>query len=149
MSRRNDTVEGVFTKLYNSYRDVSTRKTPAVGKVTRDWEEAYDRELSDLEPRIRVQALREQLIMQRRVLENIKDIKLGFQDEYIFAMCPFYRGDKKANDVRVYPGKISIFGRDVESLYDNEEFMDRTISMLRQQMVKYIEQTEDLLREII
>ena len=149
MSRRNDTVEGVFTKLYNSYRDVSTRKTPAVGKVTRDWEEAYDRELSDLEPRIRVQALREQLIMQRRVLENIKDIKLGFQDEYIFAMCPFYRGDKKANDVRVYPGKISIFGRDLEALQLNEEFMDRVTHMLRQKMAEHIQQTEDQLNQHI
>ena len=145
MSRRNDSVDGVFTKLYSNYRDITSRRPTGISKSTRDLEDIYERELSDLEPRIRVQALREQLLMQRRVLENIKDIKLGFQDEYIFAMCPFYRGDKKANDVRVYPGKISIFGRDLESLYLNEEFMDRTIHMLRQQMVKYIDMTEELL----
>lgn len=149
MSRRNDTVDGVFTKLYSSYRDVAHRRPSGISKSLKDIEESYERDLSEMEPRIRVQALREQLIMQRRVFENIKDIKLGFQDEYIFAMCPFYRGDKKANDVRVYPGKISIFGRDLESLYMNDEFMDRTISMLRQQMSKYIDQTEDLLRETI
>jgi hypothetical protein len=149
MSRRNDSVEGVFTKLYSSYRDVSSRKISGTGKTTRDWEDAYERELSELEPRIRIQALREQLIMQRRVVENIRDIKLGFQEEYIFAMCPFYRGDKKANDVRVYPGKISIYGRDLNALYENKEFMDRVTHLLRQQMMKYIDQTEDQLRETI
>ena len=149
MSRRNDTVDGVFTKLYSSYRDVTHRRPSGISKSLKDIEESYERDLSEMEPRIRVQALREQLIMQRRVFENIKDIKLGCQDEYIFAMCPFYRGDKKANDVRVYPGKISIFGRDLETLYLNDEFMDRTISMLRQQMSKYIDQTEELLRVTI
>lgn len=149
MSRRNDTVDGVFTKLYSSYRDITNRRPDGLSKSTRDHEDAYDLELAELEPRIRVQALREQLIMQRRVLENIKDIKLGFQDEYIFAMCPFYRGDKKANDVRVYPGKISIFGRDLESLQYNIEFMERVQCMLRQQMAKYIDQTEELLHNAI
>lgn len=149
MSRRNDSVDGVFTKLYSSYKDVSNRKPAAMSKPLRDHEDAYDLDLSDLEPRIRVQALREQLILQRRVLENIKDIKLGIQDEYIFAMCPFYRGDKKANDVRVYPGRVSVFGQDLQSLYYNDEFMDRVHHMLRQQMVKHIEYTEDLLRNAI
>jgi hypothetical protein len=149
MSRRNDTVDGVFTKLYSSYRDITNRRPAGSGKTTQDLEDAYERELSDLEPRIRAQALREQLIMQRRVLENIKDVKLGFQEEYIFAMCPFYRGDKKANDVRVYPCRISIYGRDLESLQYNEEFMDRTTHMLRQKMMEHIAQTEELLHNAI
>ena len=149
MSRRNDTVDGVFTKLYSSYRDITSRRSAGVTKSTRDLEDAYEQELSDMEPRIRVQALREQLIMQRRVVENIKDIKLGFQDEYIFAMCPFYRGDKKANDVRVYPGKISIFGRDLQSLQYDQEFMDRVIHMLRNKMMEHITQTEESLNNAI
>lgn len=149
MSRRNDSVDGVFTKLYSSYRDITSRRPTGTSKSTKDLEDLYERELSDLEPRVKVQALREQLIMQRRVIENIKDIKLGFQDEYIFAMCPFYRGDKKANDVRVYPGKISVFGRDLDSLYLNDEFMDRVMHMLRQKMAEHIHQTEELLHNAI
>ena len=149
MSRRNDTVDGVFTKLYSSYRDIPARRPAGLSKSLKDLEDSYERDLNDWEPRIRVQALKEQLIMQRRVIENIKDIKLGFQDEYIFAMCPFYRGDKKANDVRVYPGKISIFGRDLESLYMNDEFMDRVMHMLRQKMAEHIHQTEELLTNAI
>lgn len=149
MSRRNDTVDGVFTKLYSSYRDVASRRSRVSGKHLQEFEDSYESDLNELEPRLRVVALKEQLIMQRRVFENIKDIKLGFQDEYIFAMCPFYRGDKKANDVRVYPGKISIFGRDLTSLRQDDEFMDRTIHMLRQQMLKHIEYTEDMLKNAI
>ena len=149
MSRRNDSVDGVFTKLYSSYRDITSRRPTGTSKSTKDLEDLYEQELSDLEPRVKVQALREQLIMQRRVIENIKDIKLGFQDEYIFAMCPFYRGDKKANDVRVYPGKISVFGRDLDSLYLNDEFMDRVMHMLRQKMAEHIHQTEELLHNAI
>lgn len=149
MSRRNDSVDGVFTKLYSSYRDITSRRPTGTSKSTKDLEDLYEQELSDLEPRVKVQALREQLIMQRRVIENIKDVKLGFQDEYIFAMCPFYRGDKKANDVRVYPGKISVFGRDLDSLYLNDEFMDRVMHMLRQKMAEHIHQTEELLHNAI
>ena len=149
MSRRNDSVDGVFTKLYGTYRDITSRRPTGISKSTRDLEDVYERELVDLEPRVKVQALREQLIMQRRVIENIKDIKLGFQDEYIFAMCPFYRGDKKANDVRVYPGKISVFGRDLDSLYLNDDFMDRVIHMLRNKMAEHIQQTEEQLHNTI
>lgn len=149
MSRKNDTVDGVFTKLWSNYDGVISKRIPSVSKQTRDLEDTYACNNQELMSKIRQQALLEQLIMQRRVYENIKDIKLGFQDEYIFAMCPFYRGDKKANDVRVYPGKISIFGRDLESLQLNEEFMDRVTHMLRQKMAEHINQTEEQLNQHI
>ena len=148
MSRKNDTVDGVYTKLWSNYDGIISRRIPSVSKTTRDLEDAYAANNQELRPRIKQQALLEQLIMQRRVYENIKDIKLGIQDEYIFAMCPFYRGDKKANDVRVYPGRVSVFGRDLESLQYNDEFMDRTMHMLRQKMAEHIDQTEEQLNQI-
>ena len=148
MSRKNEAVEGIFTKLHNSYYDVSERKLSYSSKDTRDLEDLYDHLLDENFNGFLQLAKVEQLLLQRRVYDQPLNIKLGIQDEYIFAMCPFYRGDKKANDIRVYPGKISVLGSDLDVLYSNPEFMDRTVKMLKQQMLISIDRSAEELKQL-
>jgi hypothetical protein len=148
MSRRNDSVDGVFTKLHNSYYDVLKRRSSNSSKETADIERTYEKILNDYKWMFDDISNMEQLLLQRRVFDSPKDIKLGIQDGYIFAMCPFFRGDKKANDIRVYPGKITVLGTDLNALYGDEEFMNRVKDMLRQQMQRSIDRSEELLKTI-
>jgi hypothetical protein len=148
MSRRNDSVDGVFTKLHNSYYDVLKRRSSNSSKETADIERTYEKILNEYKWMFDDISNMEQLLLQRRVYDSPKDIKLGIQDGYIFAMCPFFRGDKKANDIRVYPGKITALGTDLNALYGNEEFMNRVKDMLRQQMQRSIDRSEELLKTI-
>ena len=141
-------MEGIFTKLHNSYYDVLNRKLPYSSKDTRDLEDLYDHLLDENFNGFLQLAKVEQLLLQRRVYDQPLNIKLGIQDEYIFAMCPFYRGDKKANDIRVYPGKISVLGSDLDVLYSNPEFMDRTVKMLKQQMLISIDRSAEELKQL-
>lgn len=148
MSRRNDSVDGVFTKLHNSYYDVLKRRSSNSSKETADIERTYEKILNEYKWMFDDISNMEQLLLQRRVFDSPKDIKLGIQDGYIFAMCPFFRGDKKANDIRVYPGKITVLGLDLNALYGDEEFMNRVKDMLRQQMQRSIDRSEELLKTI-
>jgi hypothetical protein len=148
MSRRNDSVDGVFTKLHNSYYDVLKRRSSNPSKETADIERTYEKILNEYKWMFDDISNMEQLLLQRRVFDSPKDIKLGIQDGYIFAMCPFFRGDKKANDIRVYPGKITVLGTDLNALYGDEEFMNRVKDMLRQQMQRSIDRSEELLKTI-
>jgi hypothetical protein len=148
MSRRNDSVDGVFTKLHNSYYDVLKRRSSNSSKETADIERTYEKILNEYKWMFDDISNMEQLLLQRRVFDSPKDIKLGIQDGYIFAMCPFFRGDKKANDIRVYPGKITVLGTDLNALYGDEEFMNRVKDMLRQQMQRSIDRSEELLKTI-
>jgi len=148
MSRRNDSVDGVFTKLHNSYYDVLKRRSSDYSKETQDLEDVYQLHLDRNRDHYEMISKIEQLVLQRRVYDSPKDIKLGIQDGYIFAMCPFFRGDKKANDIRVYPGKITTLGTDLNALYGDEEFMDRVKDMLRQQMQRSIAKSEELLNHL-
>lgn len=149
MSRKNESVDGVFTKLHNSYFDVLNRRSPDSSKETADLESTYEKILNEYKWMFDDIYHMEQVILQRRVFDNPKDIKLGIQDGYIFAMCPFYRGDKKANDIRVYPGKITILGTDLDQLAKDEEFMSRVKVLLKQQMQKSIERSEELLNSYL
>jgi hypothetical protein len=143
MSRKNETVDGVFTKLHNSYFDVAKRRSPDASKETADLERMYENLLNQYKWMFDDISNIEQLILQRRVFDNPRDIKLGIQDGYIFAMCPFYRSDKKAHDIRVYPGKVSALGYDLESLHKDKEFMERVQYLLKQQMQKCIDKSKE------
>lgn len=146
MSRKNEAVEGIFTKLHNSYYDVHNRKLSYSSKETRDLEDTYSTLLESNFKNYQHLAKLEQLLLQRRVHDQPMAIKLGIQDEYVFAMCPFYRGDKRANDIRVYTGKISVLGSDLDALYDDPEFMERAVKMLKQQMMLLIEKSIEELK---
>lgn len=149
MSRKNESVEGIFTKMHNSYYDVIKRRSIESTKETRDLEDTYHSHLERLAHDVELVAQLEQLVLQRRVYDNPKDIKLGIQDDYIFAMCPFYRGDKRANDIRAYVGKTAVLGTDLSALYSDAQFMAKAQDMLKQQMHKIITRsTEDYLRTI-
>jgi hypothetical protein len=145
MSRKNEAVDGVFTKLHNSYLDVTKRRATGGSKDTEFLEDLYKDSIEQLEPMIKKITIIEQLLLQQRTLDNPKDIKLGIQDDYVFAMCPFFRNDKKAHDIRVYPGKISTLGSDLQSLHNNKVFMEQVMYQLKLQMQLSIQKTRDTL----
>ena len=152
MSRKNKVLEGAFTELYGNYLKVLENCDPDMAsKETKSWEDAYHEHITsnDLQYLVRIAAMMEVVILQRRILDNLNNmnIVLGIQADHIYAMVTFFRNDKRAKDIRVYPGRVATYGSDLKVLYDNPAFMKKTRDMLAVKMMEKIEESEEQLND--
>lgn len=133
MGRVNKNIEGVFIGIVGTSSEISGYHqfiNQGEGLNTTDELNALTKEYSTLvtenEGTFEKLAALEEIIMQKRIRENLSDIKLTLVRDYIYARTPFYRKDKKSKDVRVIVDKIEFHPQvdgDIEKLLGNELFM--------------------------
>ena len=70
----------------------------------------------------------EEIILQKKAIENINEIKIVISGDYIYVRCPFFRRDKVAKEIRVIVDKISTWSTKkqftINDGYKNTKFMD-------------------------
>jgi hypothetical protein len=77
----------------------------------------------------------ETVITQLRCQKQIKsEIKIYISQIYVYARSTFYRSDKQIKDIRVLLGPVSELGDDMDTLYNNEEFMNEAHNKLHNAM---------------
>ena len=134
MGRVNKNIEGVFIGIVGTSSEISGYHqfiNQGEGLNTTDELNALTKEYSTLvtenEGTFEKLTALEEIIMQKRIRENLSDIKLTLVRDYIYARTPFYRKDKKAKDVRVIVDKVEfqpeVQDSGVEKLLGNIEFM--------------------------
>lgn len=144
MSRTNKNTLGVFTNIVGDNNQIPTydmflKTQDKLKKPSKDLKPYIDKYKSLITKNRLVfeeMAQLEDRILQLRVMENINpsEIKFSILREYIYARIPFHRRDKDAKDVRSLIGLTSIYGTDINKLYQNKEFMDLTITKLKKVM---------------
>lgn len=148
MGRFNKTIDGVFVdivgtndqinafdKFINYGKDIKTPSKDLV-KFTKQ----YQSTMKKFGPELQKVAKLEEIIMQLRAKDNIKDIKLSLVREYLYARCPFYRMGKLSKDIRVIVDKEEFWeGQSVEDLSNNTEFMMKAVTKLTKAMEQEIE----------
>jgi hypothetical protein len=143
MSRTNKTISGVFVNIvgnsnefpvYDRFikQDDNLSSSPALKKYTK----RYNDIVIQNEETFRTLAELEEIILQMRVMENldISQIKLSVTRGYIYARCPFYRREHVANNVTAIVGLTDIYGDHMELLMNDPEFMNKSLSKLKQVM---------------
>lgn len=135
MGRVNIYTDGVFTDIvgnqyqtpeYERFKNVQNQLNPPKGELKRLLS-TYDKLINDNKQLFHKLSSYEEVIMQIRVRDNIKndDIKFNIVREYIYARVPFYRTDKDTKDVRVIVGLTEFYGTDINKMYVNKEFMEK------------------------
>ena len=130
MGRVNETIEGVFvnivgtkTKVGDYHTFVNTGSKMSISKELVKYTKQYSKMVDKHLETFKKFADLEQLIMQMRVRENVKDIKLTLLREYIYARVTFYRTHTFTKDIRIIAGTTDIYGGDLKKLYKNKTFM--------------------------
>lgn len=113
-------------------------KTPMVEK--------YLELIDTFKDKINEAAALEEIILQERCLNSDLKIKLSFLRNYVYARCPFFRKGKSTKDIRVLVGRIDLLFPGVKNplvkdLYKNEPFMQKTVDMLVNAMMKELNDT--------
>lgn len=130
MGRVNKTIEGVFVDIvgtstkhssYDTFINNENGQKPS--KELNEFVTNYKNIITKQKTVFEKLAKMEEIIMQLRTKENIKDIKLSLVREYIYARCSFYRNDKETKDIRVIVGTTGVWGENVQILLGNEKFM--------------------------
>ena len=135
MGRVNIYTDGVFTDIvgnqdqkpgYERFKSVQNQLKDPKGELKKLLS-AYDKLINENKSMFQTLASYEELIMQLRVRDNIKDedIKFNVVREYIYARVPFYRTDKDTKDVRVIVGLTEFYGTDINKMYVNKDFMEK------------------------
>lgn len=135
MGRVNIYTDGVFTDIvgnqnqtpgYERFKNVQSQLNAPKGELKK-FLDAYDKLIDKNKSVFHQLASYEEVIMQMRVRDNIKedDIKFNIVREYIYARVPFFRTDKDTKDVRVIVGLIDNYGTNVDKLYVNKNFMEK------------------------
>jgi len=135
MGRVNIYTDGVFTDIvgnqyqtpeYERFNNVQNQLNPPKGDLKKILS-TYDKLINDNKQLFHKLSSYEEVIMQIRVRDNIKDddIKFNIVREYIYARVPFYRTDKDTKDVRVIVGLTEFYGTNTEKFYVNKEFMEK------------------------
>jgi len=135
MGRVNIYTDGVFTDIvgnqyqtpeYERFKNVQNQLNPPKGDLKKILS-TYDKLINDNKQLFHKLSSYEEVIMQIRVRDNIKDddIKFNIVREYIYARVPFYRTDKDTKDVRVIVGLTEFYGTNTEKFYVNKEFMEK------------------------
>ena len=143
MGRFNKTIDGVFVDIVGTETQISSMekfinygkdiKTPSK-ELTR-YSKQYQNQIKKFGPEIEKMAKLEEIIMQLRAKDDIKEIKLSLVRDYIYARCPFYRMDKTAKDIRVIVDKSEFWdNQSVEELLENPEFMMKAVTKLTKSM---------------
>lgn len=153
-------VNGVFTDIIgnpprlNEF-ELFIRKGPedpsdTLSKYTKKYQDMVTRWKSDFEK----MALLEELILQLRAKENIKEIKFSIvREKYLYARTPFYRVNGTSKDIRVILGQKSQFEvetmDDIKDLYSDLPFMENTKRRLITAMDEIIVYNADRLKNLL
>ena len=84
-----------------------------------------------------------------RIRENLDVIKITQVREYLYVRTPFYRKDKKSKDIRVLVDNLEFYPEingDINKLYDNESFMNKSKIKLMSAMDNEIEENIRVLK---
>jgi hypothetical protein len=158
MARVNKYTEGVFTEIvgnensipsYDRFLNVQNDLVPPTGELKKITEK-YRKLITKQKVGFVKLAKMEELIMQLRTMDNLKpnDIKLSILREYVYARVPFYRTDKDSKDVRILIDSYEQYGKDIDSLYDNNELMSLSMEKLKLAMDKIIKDNLHNLKKI-
>ena len=148
MSRTNKTISGVFVNIVGNLfefptydRFIKEGDNMSSSHVLKNYTKKYNDIVIQHEETLHTLANLEEIILQMRVMENldVSQIKLSVTRGYIYARCPFYRREHVANNVTAIVGLTDIHGDHMELLMNDPEFMNKTLSKLKQTMKEDIE----------
>lgn len=157
MGRVNKTIGGVFVDIVGSASHISKydefinsgkslKSSKSLKAITADYKKLIDAQ----KDQYRVLADLEQLILQKRVRENLnpKDIKLSVLREYIYARVSFYRTNTSTKDIRVLVGVSDMYGKTVKDIAKNKLFQKDAAVKLQEAMDIEIAENELQLQEV-
>ena len=157
MGRVNKTIGGVFVDIVGSASRISkydefinSGKNLKSSKSLKAITASYKQLIDSQKDQYRVLADLEQLILQKRVRENLnpKDIKLSILREYIYARVSFYRTNTSTKDIRVLVGFSDLYGKTVKDIAKNKTFQADATTKLQEAMDFEIAENERLLDEV-
>ena len=157
MGRVNKTIGGVFVDIVGSASRISKydefinsgknlKSSKSLKAITADYKKLIDAQ----KDQYRVLADLEQLILQKRVRENLnpKDIKLSMLREYIYARISFYRTNTSTKDIRVLVGFSDAYGKTLKDISKNKIFQEHAAIKLQEAMDIEIAENERLMQEV-
>ena len=157
MGRVNKTIGGVFVDIVGSASRISKydefinsgknlKSSKSLKAITADYKKLIDAQ----KDQYRVLADLEQLILQKRVRENLnpKDIKLSVLREYIYARISFYRTNTSTKDIRVLVGFSDMYGKTLKDIAKNKIFQQDAAIKLQDAMDFEIAENERLMQEV-
>ena len=157
MGRVNKTIGGVFVDIVGSASRISKydefinsgkslKSSKSLKAITADYKKLIDAQ----KDQYRVLADLEQLILQKRVRENLnpKDIKLSVLREYIYARVSFYRTNTSTKDIRVLVGFSDAYGKTLKDISKNKLFQEDAAIKLQEAMDFEIAENELQLQEV-
>ena len=109
--------------------------------------EEYTDTVIAMQRELKLASLLEELIMLHRAKNNITDIKIYLVREYIYVRMNCYRPYNETKDLRVIVGTIYQYSDNVESLFLNEEFMDKAKKKLKSHIDEMIESKRNELNQ--
>ena len=157
MGRVNKTIGGVFVDIVGSASRISkydefinSGKSLKSSKSLKAITASYKKLIDSQKDQYRVLADLEQLILQKRVRENLnpKDIKLSVLREYIYARVSFYRTNTSTKDIRVLVGFSDMYGKTVKDIAKNKIFQQDAAIKLQEAMDFEIAENERLMQEV-
>jgi hypothetical protein len=157
MGRVNKTIGGVFVDIVGSASHISkydefinSGKNLKSSKSLKAITASYKKLIDSQKDQYRVLADLEQLILQKRVRENLnpKDIKLSMLREYIYARVSFYRTNTSTKDIRVLVGFSDAYGKTLKDISKNKIFQEHAAIKLQDAMDFEIAENERLLDEV-
>lgn len=143
---------------YNGVGDrpevISTNGAMMESDIIQDeFERLYKEEIRRLTMPIKKAALLEEILLQLRIKNNIRDIKFGIQGEQIFARCPFYRTDIDNRHIKIYLGSVKLHGKDLNAISNNMIFKslakDRLIHRMNELINDNIEKFENKFGKVL
>lgn len=109
--------------LYNKFL-TDTQKTKVQTPTLDTFVELYKNRVAKVEPELIRLSKIEEILLQIRAKEMIKEIKLSIvRGTYIYARTSFYRHDRKVKDIRVIVDTLTNQNKPFEDLYKNRKFM--------------------------
>jgi hypothetical protein len=156
MIKKEKHVHGVFTEIVGTPKEISSydlflNSGPKEGSIDlQRYTDLYKDIVTKWKTQFETVALIEEVILQIRAKENIKEIKLSLvKDEYIYARSPFYRRGSSTKDIRVIVGKTDIDGDDLNILSKDVEFMERAKRKITVAMEKIISSNRNTLTKLL
>jgi len=159
MARVNKNTDGVFVDIVGGKNDpnkydkftVTANGSKLCGKYSKRYKELTEKIKNELQEL----ADNEVLQMQLRIRENfLKDITLyTVRDTYIYARCAFFKNDGDVHEVRKSIDSVEFNLQpdgtfNIDALYDNDTFMNRTKVKLEKEMDKIIDENRKSYREL-
>jgi len=156
MIKKEKHVHGVFTEIVGTNKEISqydhflNTGPKSESKDLCDYTNLYRSVVTKWKSQFETVALLEEVILQLRSVENIKEIKLSLvKEEYIYARSPFYRRGGSTKDIRVIVGRTDIDGDDLDTLSKDVEFIERSKKKLSTAMNKVVASNKNILTKLL